>query len=172
MDTYLAIASRREVRDYDDRPLPAEVEERILDAGRLAGNSKNRQPWRFHLVPPDLLAGHVYDRANLDGAALVVAIVVEGKGPTSFDAGRAAQNMLLAAWNEGVGGSPNGIRDAEGAERALSLPEGAKIAIVLSFGYPRTPRDPESRSADEWSGRARRLPLAELVVRHPTKETP
>ena len=45
---------------------------------------------------------------------MVVAIVVSGKGPISFDAGRAAQNMLLAAWNEGVGGSPNGISDERG----------------------------------------------------------
>jgi len=165
VDTFLAIASRREVRDYDGRPLPPEVEERILDAGRLAGNSKNRQPWRFLVVPRDLLLDHVYDPKNLRGAALVVAIVVEGKGPTSFDAGRAAQNMLLAAWNEGVGGSPNGIKDAEGAERALDLGEGAKIAIVLSFGYPRRPRDPESRSAADWSARARRRPLDELVER-------
>ena len=165
MDTFLAIASRREVRDYDDRPLPAEVEERILDAGRLAGSSKNRQPWRFFVVPRDLLAEHVYAPENLSRAALVVAIVVEGKGPTSFDAGRAAQNMLLAAWNEGVGGSPNGVRDAEAAERALDLHEGAKIAIVLGFGYPRNARDPERRSAAEWSGRANRKPLAEIVER-------
>ena len=165
MDTFLAIASRREVRDYDGRPLPPEVEERILDAGRLAGNSKNRQPWRFVVVPRDLLAPHVYNPENLEGAALVVAIVVEGKGPTSFDAGRAAQNMLLAAWNEGVGGSPNGIADAEGADRALDLAEGAKIAIVLSFGYPLRPRDPEGRSAADWSARAKRRPLTELVER-------
>ncbi|MBA2384737.1 MAG: nitroreductase family protein [Actinobacteria bacterium] len=165
MDTFLAIASRREVRDYDERPLPLDVEERILDAGRLAGNSKNRQPWRFLVVPRDLLAEHVYNPENLRGAALVVAIVVEGKGPTSFDAGRAAQNMLLAAWNEGVGGSPNGIEDAEGAAAALDLHEGAKIAIVLSLGYPRNPRDPASRSAAEWSARANRRPLADLVER-------
>lgn len=165
MDTFLAIASRREVRDYDERPLPPEVEERILDAGRLAGSSRNRQPWRFVVVPRELLAQHVYNPENLRGAALVVAIVVEGKGPTSFDAGRAAQNMLLAAWNEGVGGGPNGIADADGAERALGATEAAKIAIVLSFGYPRRPRDPQSRSAAEWSARANRRPLAAVVER-------
>jgi hypothetical protein len=36
---------------------------------------------------------------------------------------------------------------------------------VLSFGYPRRPRDPESRSASEWSARAKRRPLEELVER-------
>ena len=111
MDTLLAIASRREVRDYEPRALPPDVEERILDAGRLAGSSKNRQPWRFYVVPGELLVDSVYEPTNLRGAPFVVAIVVSGKGPVSFDAGRAAQNMLLAAWNEGVGASPNGISD-------------------------------------------------------------
>ncbi|HEU4448836.1 MAG TPA: nitroreductase family protein, partial [Gaiellaceae bacterium] len=50
METRLAIASRREVRRYDGRPLPDDVVRRILDAGRLAGSAKNRQPWRFLLV--------------------------------------------------------------------------------------------------------------------------
>ena len=44
MDTFLAIASRRETRDYSARPIPDEITRRILDAGRLAGSAKNRQP--------------------------------------------------------------------------------------------------------------------------------
>jgi len=44
MDTWLAVASRREVREYDDRELPEEIVRRILDGGRLAGSAKNRQP--------------------------------------------------------------------------------------------------------------------------------
>lgn len=44
MDAWLAIASRREVRAYADGDLPQEVVTRILDAGRLAGSAKNRQP--------------------------------------------------------------------------------------------------------------------------------
>jgi nitroreductase len=50
MDTFLAIASRREVRSYDGRPIPADVVRRILDAGRLSGSVANRQPWRFVLL--------------------------------------------------------------------------------------------------------------------------
>lgn len=165
MDTFLAIASRREVRDYEPRALPPEVEERILDAGRLAGSSKNRQPWRFDVVPGELLAELVYEPTNLQGAPFVVAIVVRGKGPISFDAGRAAENMLLAAWNEGVGSCPNSISDEPAARAALQLDDEERIAIVLSFGYPAKPCDPESRSAAEWSGRANRRPLQESVRR-------
>jgi nitroreductase len=165
MDTFLAIASRREVRDYEPRSLPPEIEERILDAGRLAGSSKNRQPWRFDIVPGELLADSVYEPTNLRGAPFVVAIVVGGKGPISFDAGRVAQNMLLAAWNEGVGSCPNAIADEPTARTALELDDEERIAIVLSFGYPAKPRDPESRSAAEWSARAKRRPLQESVRR-------
>ena len=165
MDTFLAIASRREVREYEPRALPPEVEERILDAGRLSGSAKNRQPWRFDVVRGELLADHVYEPGNLRGSPFVVAVVVSGKGPTSFDAGRAAQNMLLAAWNEGVGGSPNGIAEEEPVRTALHLAEDERVAIVLSFGYPARPRDPESHSPADWSARANRKLLDELVRR-------
>ena len=103
MDTWLAVASRREVREYADRDLPEDVVRRILDAGRLAGSAKNRQAWRFLLVESrevrEQLAAAVYEPANVRGAKLVVAILAKG----SLDTGRALQNMLLVAWNEGVG---------------------------------------------------------------------
>jgi nitroreductase len=73
--------------------------------------------------------------------------------------------MLLAAWNEGVGASPNAISDEPAARAALELDDDEKIAIVLSFGYPAKQRDPQSRSAEEWSARARRRPLQETVRR-------
>jgi len=50
VDTWLAIASRRETREYADRPVPDEIVHTILDAGRLAGSASNRQPWRFVVV--------------------------------------------------------------------------------------------------------------------------
>lgn len=164
MDTYLAIASRRDERRYADRPLPADAVERILDAGRLAGSARNRQPWRFVVVegdePKRALADAVYDARNVSGAALAVALV--GRG---FDLGRCAQNMLLAAWNEGIASCPNGLRDRDAAQAALGLGADDEVGIVLSFGYPARARDPQRRRADEWSARANRRPLSELVTR-------
>jgi nitroreductase len=168
MDTFLAIASRREVREYDGRPIPDEVVRRILDAGRLSGSGGNQQPWRFVVVSGQAqaaLADVVSEPGNLRDASLVVALVVSGKGPVSFDAGRCAQNMLLAAWNEGVGGVPNGLADRQGGKAVVGVSEDEAIAIVLSLGYPAHPRDPESRGAEEWSARARRKPLGDLVER-------
>ena len=169
MEVWPAVASRREVRDYADRPIPEEAQRRILDAGRLAGNAQNRQPWRFVVVEsPQLreqLADLVYTPGNVRDAALVVAIAVTGKGPVSFDAGRSAQNMMLTAWGEGVGSCPNGSPDPDAVVKLLGLREGERVAITLSFGYPARPRDPSGRSADEWSARAKRKPLDELVER-------
>ena len=47
MDAYLAVASKRDQRKYAERPVPEEAVSRSLDAGRVAGSAKNRQPWRF-----------------------------------------------------------------------------------------------------------------------------
>ena len=169
MDTWLAIAGRREVREYADTELPGDVVDRILDAGRLAGSASNKQPWRFLVVESaglrEQVAEHVYEVDNVMGAKLVVALSVSGKGPISFDAGRAAQNMVLAAWNDGVGSCPNGMPDSAATGRLLGLGDGERLVIVLSFGYPAEPRDPGSRSPEEWSRRANRKPLEEIVTR-------
>ena len=159
MDTYLAIASKRDVREYSDAPVPGEVQERILDAGRLTGSSKNRQRWEFVIVSGparERLADAVYAPENVRSAALVVAIVGEAG---SFDTGRCAQNMMLSAWDEGVVSCPNGVRDAEASAEVC----GGEVRAILSFGYPARPRDPASRGAEEWSARANRKPLSELV---------
>ena len=169
VDTYLTIASRRETRRYSDEPIPDDVVNRILDAGRLAGSGSNRQPWMFYAVESrdviEGLADVVYAPDNIRGARLVVLVTVRGKGPVSFDAGRAAQNMLLAAWNEGVGGSPNGFTDGDRAAALVGAGEEERPVIALSLGYPARPRDPSARPAEEWSRRAKRRPLDDVVVR-------
>jgi nitroreductase len=159
VDTYLAIASKRDERAYADAPVPDEVRQRILDGGRLSGSSKNRQRWAFVLVSGaarDRLAEAVYAPENVRAAALVVAIVGEAG---AFDAGRCAQNMMLAAWGDGVASCPNGVQDADAAAEIC----GGEVRAILSFGYPARPRDPAGRSAVEWSERANRKPLGELV---------
>ena len=165
MDTFLAISSRRETRDYSDEPITDETTQRILDAGRLAGSARNRQPWQFLLVegeePRARLAEAVYEPTNVRGARLVVAIL----GRPGIDVGRCMQNMLLAAWNEGVGSCPNGLRAPEDAQRALGLDADEEIAIVLTFGYPARGRDPLRHTPEEWSELANRKPLDELVRR-------
>ena len=169
MDTFLAVASKREVREYAGRPIPADAEQRILEAGRISGSSQNRQPWRFLVVEsPSLrtrLADAVYVAANVRGAAMVVVIALRGRGPTAFDAGRAAQNMMLTAWNDEIGSCPNGMPDPDAVARLLDLEDGERPVVVLTFGYPARSRDPQRHAASEWIERANRKPFDEVVQR-------
>lgn len=165
MDTFLAIATKRDQRKYADREIPEELVRRILDAGRISGSAQNRQPWRFLVVRDrsvvERVAETVYAPKNLRGAQLVIAILV-GDSP-GFDCGRAAQNMMLAAWNEGVTSCPNGMPDPTKAVEALGLPEGERPINILSFGYPARARHPDTRPAAEWIARANRNPFDEVV---------
>jgi nitroreductase len=169
VDTFLAVASKREVREYAGRPIPADAAQRILEAGRVAGSSRNSQPWRFVVADSpsvrERVADAVYVPGNVRGAALVVVIAVRGRGPTAFDAGRAAQNMMLTAWNEEIGSCPNGMPDPDAVARLLDLEEGERPVVVLTFGYPARSRDPERHTAIEWIERANRRPVDEVVKR-------
>jgi nitroreductase len=167
VDTHLAIASRRDERRTLPDALPPALVRDLLDAGRLSGSSRNGQPWTF-AVPIgrariEDLAGAVYVPENVLTAGLVVAILVHGKGPVLFDAGRAAQSMLLAAWAAGIASCPNGISDLDVARRSLEATDDETPVIVLSFGLPERPRDPELRSVAEWSARANRKSIDEVV---------
>src|SRR5450759_491574 len=115
LGTWEAIQSLRVVRTFADRPLEPAALERILNAGRRAGSSKN-QRWAFvvcrdreHLRELSTIGPWA---AHLAEAAVAIALVTpdpraEG-APLSieFDIGRAAQNMVLAAWELGIGSVP------------------------------------------------------------------
>jgi nitroreductase len=168
VDTWLAVASKRDWRSYADRAVPEDVQRRILDAGRLSGSAVNKQPWLFVVVESDeakeRVAETVYAGDNIRTCAFSVAIATEGGG-SPVDVGRCMQNMFLTAWNEGVVSCPNGMGDQEAAARALGLDEGWLPLSIPSFAYPKRQQDPESRSPGEWSGEANRKPLDEVVRR-------
>jgi nitroreductase len=160
VDVDLAIVSKRDQRDYTEGPIPEDVLRRILNAGRMSGSSQNKQLWEFVIVEAarQQLAETVWAPSNVLGATLVIAICGDAQ---LFDVGRCAQNMMLAAWGDGVTSCPNGLRDREAASEIC----GAEVKIVLSFGHPARPLNPESRPPNEWSRRGRRKPLDELVRR-------
>jgi nitroreductase len=168
MDTRLAVASKRDWRSYADRAVPEDVQRRILDAGRLSGSGVNRQPWLFVVVEGEeakqRVAGTVFAGDNVRSCAFAIAVATEGR-KFALDVGRCIQNMMLAAWNEGVVSCPNGMPDEAAAARALGLEDGFEPLNIVSFGYPKRPLDPESKTADEWSAEANRKPLDELLRR-------
>jgi nitroreductase len=160
MNVYSCIRTKRDTRFYMDTPIPEESLHRILQAGRMAGSSKNSQPCRFVVVDDAeairaLAAAGRYTE-HLPYAPLVVAVVMPSDG-WDFDAGRAAQNMMLAAWSEGITSCPTSMYDMDTALGVLGVPEGHRIAIVLAFAYP-PPAGIKSRGLT-------RLPLEEVVHR-------
>ncbi len=158
MDTYTCIISKRDTRSYVEKPIPTEALGRILQAGRMAGSAKNSQLCRFVLLEERArkqeLAGCGQFAAHIPSAAVVVAIVMPKEG-RDFDAGRAAQNMMLAAWAEGIASCPVGIQDVACGRASLGTPPDYEVAMVLTMGYP-VPGQPLSRGQ-------KRLTLGELV---------
>jgi nitroreductase len=149
METWRAISSVRAVRQFAERPLKAEDLDRILNAGRRAGSSKNDQAWAFIVVSdrPHLreLAEVGRYAGHLAGAAVAVALVTPDPSASPkgysimWDLGRAAQNMVLAAWELGIGSVPATVYDFDLARRLLGLPAERRCDFLLSFGYPADP---------------------------------
>ncbi|HUG15826.1 MAG TPA: nitroreductase family protein [Thermomicrobiales bacterium] len=164
MDAYLAIISKREVRSYSDTPLADDALTRILQAGRATGSSRNRQEWEFIIVRGQdaltRLAETVSAPDNVRGCQVAVAVVLTGQ--PDWDGGRVAQNMMLAAWADGIGSCPNTPRDRDACYRILGVAEDAQIATLISLGYPQRPIRVDS-DPDAILRRINRKPLAELV---------
>ncbi len=125
-----------------ERAIPEEAIRRILQAGRMTGSSKNAQPNRLILVRDK---GRLAAMAALSPLAKWVAtadaaVVIAQTQEHQFDAGRCAQSMMLAAFNDGIGSCPAHI-----PERPLGLllqvPEGVFVNRVIAFGYVDPARD-------------------------------
>lgn len=160
METYQAIIKKRDRRFFLDTPIPDENLRRILQAGRMAGSSKNAQPNRFVVVRAreKITALSMMQPLGrwLETAPAVVVIVQEGR-EHQFDAGRAAQNMMLAAFADGIGSCPAHLPEADVA-RLLHIPEDRFVNRVIGFGYV----DP-ARDAPPPAVARKRLPLEEIV---------
>jgi nitroreductase len=142
--TYKTIVTKRDTRSFTDQPVPEETVRRIVQAGRMAGSSKNTQPCRFIVIDdPDqkaAIAAAGDFAAWLPTAPLAIAVVLTDVGTRQeFDAGRAAQNMMVAAWAEDVGSCPVSIHRVDQGREALGLPEGWKVSVVLGMGYRARP---------------------------------
>lgn len=167
MDTWPAIDTTRAIRKFADRPLEPAHLDRILNAGRRSGSSKNTQQWDFivctdraHLAE---LAGVGPYAGHIAGAAAAVALVVPDPAthdaPYSimWDLGRAAQNMTLAAWELGIGSVPATVYEQDLARKLLGYPADRWCEFFLSFGYPADP------AALTWPKRKGRKALDEVV---------
>jgi nitroreductase len=151
MDVSEAIRTKRAVREYRDEPLPDPVVRAILHAGRRAQSSKNDQPWHFVAIRDravlEALGATSPNVGHIARSALTVAIVTphpERKQTILFDAGQAAANMQLAAWERGVVSCLATIYEGGKARGVLGFPSDRDLHIAIAFGYP-LPGDAEPR---------------------------
>ncbi|MBI2206497.1 MAG: nitroreductase family protein [Candidatus Rokubacteria bacterium] len=159
MDTYRAVVDKRDQRAFLPKPVPDDALRRMLQAARMTGSSKNREPNRLVVVrdPARLRAMGALSRFGAWIADAAVAVVIVQTERHEFDAGRCAQNMMLAAWSDGIGSCPAHLPEAELA-RLLGVPDGLHINRVIGFGYI----DPARMAAPRSVARTR-LPLDQLV---------
>ena len=156
----------RAVRSFRSDPVPQEVIEDILDVVRWSGSASNRQPWEIILVRErdtlrslasfDGYAGHL-GRAPL---GIVLVMAGDRAEQETYDEGRLAERIMLAAHAHGVGSSIGWIvgpgRDA--ARELLGIPRHKVVRTAISLGYP----DEQARRPRSGRGPARK-PVSEIV---------
>jgi nitroreductase len=169
METWDAIRSRRNVRDYDDRPIADADLDRILDAGRRAPSAINWQPWSFVVVTGRIelqrLAELAPGASHVGRAAVAVAVVAplrtdERRDWVQFDLGQAIMSMMLAAADLGIGSGHASVKEHDLARSLLGHPADHFCPYVVALGYPAgrplTPiRNPSRRPLDEVVHRGR-----------------
>lgn len=165
MDVYKTIISRRAVRQFQEKPIPDDALHRILQAGRMSGSSKNTQPWTFIVIREagtrQALSKCGNFASHLIGAPLAIAIVFDPQFYRGeFDSGRAVQNMMLAAWADGIGSCIASMHREDEAKAVLGVPAELRLEHLISFGYP-APQSADTRPPM----RSGRKPMEE-IVRH------
>lgn len=162
MDTLQAILSRASVRKYSGKPVSDEILDQILKAGTAGPSAVNARPWSFLVVRDReklLQMAEANGRAAGPLKEAAVGILVCGDLDRAFDRAPeywiidcaiAAQNMLLAAHDLGLGGVWLGTwpqtDKVERQQTLLGLPKTIVPHSILALGYPAeelstTPRD-------------------------------
>ncbi len=146
METWDAITSRRNVRDYNAQTISEPDLARILEAGRRTPSAMNRQPWDFVVsTDRDQLtelakcwqgAGHV---ARSAATITVVTPVTDTASDTElnqYDLGQASMMMMIAAADLGIGSAHAVVRDQDRARELLDFPVAYYAAYFIVLGYP------------------------------------
>ena len=150
------LKSLRTVRFFGPEPVPQKALDDVLEVARSSGSARNRQPWEFVVVRDRWTLGRLavlegYAQ-HLSSAAAGIILVIAGDPDKieqeTFDEGRLAERISLAAASHGLGSAVGWFAGGgrEEAKRILGVPGGRLVRTALSLGYP--DRDPPSgRSA-------------------------
>lgn len=153
MKIYNAIISRRTIRKFRQKPIKLSVLKRIVNAGRLAPSAGNLQPLEYVIAVDDALRKKIFP--NLRWAAYIASegnpkknerpvayIIILVNKEISFgsffkyDVGASAENITLAALEEGIGCCWIGSFNRKKIENILKIPEQYSADLVLALGYP------------------------------------
>ena len=164
------VASRQSDRAYDaSRAVEPEKLAQILEAARLSPSACNAQPWKFVVITEPELARQVGKATAGLGmnkfakdAPVHILIVEESMNITSFlgtkikdkyfpliDIGIAASHIALAAESLGLGSCILGWFDAPAIKRLTGIPQGKRLLLDITIGYPLKPKRPKSRKPAE-----------------------
>ncbi len=134
------------MREYQDRPIPLEDLERILEAARRTPSSMNEQPWDFVVCTEretlrQLAETWRYARHIAGSAATIVLVAPipadqDSRDWIFYDMGQATMSMMLAAADLGIGSCHAALDDQVLARKVLSLPEDRFCVGLVAFGYP------------------------------------
>jgi nitroreductase len=150
MDTITAIRGVRVIRDYSPQVLTEDEVRAIADTARKTGSSKNTQRWDFVTIRDReslrRLSGVTIYAKHLPSAGAAIALVVPAPNPDHarsvlWDLGRAAQNIILAAWAMGIGSCPITVQDFDLAADVLGLPADRQCQYIVALGWPADPGD-------------------------------
>jgi nitroreductase len=153
--------SRRSIRKYQDRSVPDDLLEQVLEAARWAPSASNQQPWRFIVIrDPAIrrqiapLAGTSLIRwAHVEGAPILLALCGRAGSPLLHtDVALAGLQLMLQAHALGLGTCWIGAFERHPTAQLLRLPPEMHLVALLTLGFPAEDPAPTPRKA-----------LAELV---------
>jgi nitroreductase len=159
LDFYDVVQKRLSVRSYKPDPIPEDVLNRIIEAGRLAPSAKNYQPWKFIIVKdPEIrkaLVPACRGQASVGEAPVVIcgcaieAQVWKGMGgywsAEAVDLTIAIEHMILAAAAENLGTCWIGAFLEAEVKKVLAIPDGVKPIALTPLGYPARESKPRPR---------------------------
>lgn len=168
------LEGRRSVREYKaDETVSREQLTELIQAALCAPSWKNSETGRYYVISDrelfekirtECLPGFNADRTAAASAYIVVTFEKEisgfsdnkepvneiGDGWGCFDLGLATENLLLKAYELGLGTLVMGIRDAQSLRKLLSIPETQAVMAVIAVGVPGVhPKMPKRKEVDQ-----------------------
>ncbi len=147
MDVFEAIKNRRSVRRFEDRPVPDELIEKIIEAGQWAPSACNRQAWKFIVVDSDDIKEKLRRETTayfVTKAPLLIFTVYSNRTDNLeykdhlLSAAMAVQNMQLAAFSLGLGTCcVNNLPIKSRLRKILNVPRSYDPVALLCVGYPK-----------------------------------